>query len=66
MKARSIIVQPSALAAQLSAISGRPAIFKHTPRLVVNNKPRDVSVGGAFGEARRASLLKAVETFNAE
>lgn len=66
MRNRSFIVSPTALATQLSAISGRPVVQKEVA--AVTSRGRPVLLGdapGAFGNAKRASLKAAVEAFNA-
>jgi len=65
MRNRSFIVSPTALATQLSAISGRPVVAKELPVVTSRGRPvilRDAP--GAFGNAKRASLKAAVEAFN--
>lgn len=66
MRNRSFIVSPSALATQLSAISGRAVVAKELPCVAVKGRVLlNVSeTPGAFGNARRQSLKAAVERFN--
>lgn len=39
MKDKTFIVAPTKMAAQLSALTQRPAIFKQQPVLTVNGRP---------------------------
>ena len=67
MRNRSFIVNPTSLATQLSAISGRLIVNKEIPAVVVKGRAMPIvsDVPGAFGNAKRAKLQAAIAAFNA-
>lgn len=54
----AFIVRPSALATQLSALTGRPAINKSTPAMASNGRPIDPAASA------QRSLKAAIARFN--